>query len=301
MQVWTGVLQLLYEFRAHECPIYHMANGKQQEFFTSASDCTISHWVEEAGGGQYKRKEIMREMLEPAWRLRFDESSQRLYSGDSTGQVTKAYIYAHRGKIILAIPDKVRIWERGELIGCLGTVEEIWDMQIDKGVLYTTRNLDVYLTTLRMKGWLLKYRRIIKKQIINADDSDKIIWGIQNTLKGTGPLLIINQRICLLSRRGFNILVHSLLDQGNPLLASLEGHEAIVTSLVGDLNNNIIYSGGYDRKIIAWDLNSFKKVAYSIDIKGYINAMTVDTETGVVYAGGENRFICGLKLVKKSL
>jgi hypothetical protein len=44
------------------------------------------------------------------------------------------------------------MWENDELVGCLYTVEEVWDMLIDHGVLYTTRNLDVYLTNLRTKG-----------------------------------------------------------------------------------------------------------------------------------------------------
>lgn len=45
------------------------------------------------------------------------------------------------------------MWDNtNELVGCLGTVEEIYDMAVHDGVLFTTRNLDVYLTTLRTKG-----------------------------------------------------------------------------------------------------------------------------------------------------
>ncbi len=79
-----------------------MASGDESSghFFTSASDATISHWVQveekvennENGTPlliSCQRLAILAQMEKPAWRLRYDTSSHRLYSGDSTGQVNK--------------------------------------------------------------------------------------------------------------------------------------------------------------------------------------------------------------------
>lgn len=119
------------------------------------------------------------------------------------------------------------------------------------------------------------------------------MWGIKNTIEGTGPLLIKDGKICLLSRNNYNILVHSLEALGNPRLASLEGHQALVVALVD--HDHVLYSGGYDRKVVAWDLDTYQQLG-DAPVPGYINAMAVDNNEGVIYAGGENGFICALKL-----
>jgi WD40 repeat protein len=128
-------------------------------------------------------------------------------------------------------------------------------------------------------------------------DDDKISWSIKNTIEGTGPLLIQDGKLCLLARRNYNILVHCLKQVGNPKLGSLEGHEAIVTAMVGHDKNNFIFSGGYDGSVICWNLTTYEKLGQA-KLQGYINSLAIDTNNEIVFAGGEDRFICALKLVE---
>jgi hypothetical protein len=44
------------------------------------------------------------------------------------------------------------MWENGECVGCLGTVEEIYDLLVKDDLLFTCRHLDVYMTNIRCHG-----------------------------------------------------------------------------------------------------------------------------------------------------
>lgn len=78
----------------------------------------------------------------------------------------------------------------------------------------------------------------------------------------------------------------------------LEGHEAIITAMMGHFssNSNLLFSGGYDGKVISWSLSSYEKLG-EVKLHGYINSLAIDVKSGGVFAGGEDRFLCGVKLV----
>jgi hypothetical protein len=62
-------------------------------------------------------------------------------------------------------------------------------------------------------------------------------------------------------------------------------------------HKNILYSGGSDNRIVAWDLlKSFEKIGEIVITQGYINCMTLDPQKGIIYAAGENKLIVGVGL-----
>jgi WD40 repeat protein len=96
-------------------------------------------------------------------------------------------------------------------------------------------------------------------------------------------------------------MVHDLKQTRNPLLGKLSGHEAFLSSIVGDVETEVIFSGGFDNQVMAWDLNKMNRIARlrleTQLTQGSVNAMAYDPKTKRIYIGGENRFVCAVKLV----
>jgi phage-related protein len=61
-------------------------------------------------------------------------------------------------------------------------------------------------------------------------------------------------------------------------------------------HGNIIFSGGGDNKVIAWDTSDAFKAIGEISTEGYINDIAIDSETGTVYIGGQNKFLTAISL-----
>jgi WD40 repeat protein len=93
-------------------------------------------------------------------------------------------------------------------------------------------------------------------------------------------------------------MVHDLKQTRNPLLGKLSGHEAFLSSIVGDVEKEVIFSGGFDNQVMAWDMNKMNRIArLRLETEGSVNAMAYDPKTKRIYIGGENRFVCAVKLV----
>jgi hypothetical protein len=83
--VWTADLQVVGETFAHEYGMYDMTGGSGSQFYTSCSDCVIHQWELNPKDGSIVLLDMLRGHQEPPSRLRY--VGNRLYSGDSTGQV----------------------------------------------------------------------------------------------------------------------------------------------------------------------------------------------------------------------
>jgi len=107
----------------------------------------------------------------------------------------------------------------------------------------------------------------------------------------------MDNKLCFNTRSTFEILVHDWKASRNPLLGKLSGHEAFVSSIVGDKDLGIIFSGGYDKQVFAWDMKTMKAIATLKLSEGSINGMVYDSKSKVLFVGGENRFVCAIKLI----
>lgn len=168
--------------------------------------------------------------------------------------------------------------------GVLETFEEIWDLLVIPRLMFTVRNLEVTVTTLPEEGSLRK------------------ACSVKNMIPGSGPLFVSRDRIFCIHRRTFEIMVYSISQKSNPLLARMAGHKSLVTGFVG--TEDFLFSCDYDGCIFTWDLNKLCQLhMLSLNDKeenqnGCVNVMTFDKLTNTIYAAQEKKSLTKISFVQ---
>lgn len=132
-----------------------------------------------------------------------------------------------------------------------------------------------------------------KMRVIFLEDG--VRGSVRNSIPGRAPLHITNDKmlLCCVDRKENAVNVHEVEKQGNPLLGTLKGHEAIINTMES-IGKKLI-TGASDKSVIAWNLDNLNESGDKVPMDGYVNVLAVSPE-GKIYAAGENKFIACLEL-----
>ncbi|CAL8118316.1 unnamed protein product [Orchesella dallaii] len=266
-KVWDKDLNAQGEFQAHPYPIYHMCSGAGSTFYSSASDSIICHWECPAiPSSPVPVKDSSLQVMEYTLLSSLKghlEPPWRLQFFNNRLFSGDTY-------------GEIRLWENDCYKGVLETYEEIWDMVVIPKFIFTVRFSDVTITSL--------------------PSAEKKACSLKNTLPGRGPLFVSGNRIIFQNRDSFDIMIHLIIEVGNALVKVLQGHKALVTGFVG--NEDLLFSGDYEGRVIAWDLKELKMIAdIHLTGNGCVNSMAFSSGEKAIYVAQENKVITKICLV----
>lgn len=197
-----------------------------------------------------KKKTLIENPSDEQLRL-FAARDGKLYSGDDKGNI--------------------RVWVNDEQVGNYEVGEEVWDLLVKDNLLFTVRNLDVSVTEMI--------------------EGPKSLYCARGSFHGRSPLRMLQKYICFMGRCGRVINIHEISKENNfKKHADIQAHELIVNAMCcKEEPNPTIYSGGYDKTVKSWDLET-QKSKDSIELDTCINFLC-DGPAGHVYVGGINGYL----------
>ncbi|XP_076044054.1 uncharacterized protein LOC143027051 [Oratosquilla oratoria] len=244
VKIWSSDLKLQHEWKAHDYAVLHLLIFGSN-LYTASVDMTIKIWDMD---NQYSLKNTLEDHEEGVRRLA--TNGTKIYSGDDKGEV--------------------RVWTpEGNLLLFYGMVEEVWDLHVDKSYIYTVRDRDVIMASIK-------------------DTSDQ--YTIAKSIQGRAPMRITGDTLAFMERDGVVVNIHDV-SQGFPRRGQLKGHEKIVTAMAGW--TGYVATGGYDQEVRFWDTKALSSVG-TCKIPGTVTAMGASPE-GDVYVACEDGILCRVK------
>ncbi|XP_024215778.1 uncharacterized protein [Halyomorpha halys] len=179
---------------------------------------------------------------------------------------------ANEGKLYAGnTQGEIFVFQNEELIATYYLHEDIMDFLVLGPLVFNARNVDISVTEM-MGGPRFNYMS-------------------RGAMIGRFPIRLVGDKICFLSRCAKCIYVHATSKEDKfKRIAEIKAHDMTITGMCHlPGKEHIMLTGGYDRVVKAWDLNTKKKLA-QLDIGVCMNEIHPGPP-GQVYITGSDGFI----------
>ncbi|XP_014252874.1 uncharacterized protein LOC106668536 [Cimex lectularius] len=166
----------------------------------------------------------------------------------------------------------VFVFENDELFATYYLHEDIADILVIGNLVFNARNVDVSVTEM-MPGPRFGYMS-------------------RGAMIGRFPVRKVGDKVCFLSRCAKQVYVHhSTKEEKFKRVAEIKAHDMTISAMTHvPGKEHIMVSGGYDRVLKAWDINT-KKMLAKVDLGVCINDICPGDE-GKLYVSSSEGYIC---------